>query len=68
MSELTHPLPPLDINQRYTIRETNAYLRQSHAKTYADFKAGTLAFIQDGRRRYVPGASIMARSSMDATT
>jgi hypothetical protein len=60
------PLAPLDFNQRYTINETGAYLRQSRAKTYADFKAGKLAFIQDGRRRYVPGAAIAARSSLDA--
>ncbi len=56
-------LPPLDINQRYTITETNAYLRQSRAKTYQDISAGKLTVIKDGRRTYVPGRVIAERST-----
>lgn len=59
-------LAPLDPQQRYSINETNAYLRQSRAKTYQDIKAGKLAVIKDGRRTYIPGAAIAARSSMKA--
>jgi hypothetical protein len=59
----TH-LPPLDKAQRYTIDETNAYLRQSRAKTYKDIAAGLLPVIKDGKRTYVPGAAIAARSTL----
>ena len=59
---LNNPLPPLDLNQRYTINETNAYLRQCRAKTYKDIKAGKLTVIKDGKRTYVSGRVIAARS------
>ena len=60
-------LPPLDVLQRYTIQETTAYLRQSRSKTYDDIKAGVLQVIKDGRRTYVSGRAIAARSQGDAT-
>lgn len=53
-------------NQRYTIEETNALLRQSRAKTYADICAGLLTPIKDGRRVYIPGSQIIARSTVGA--
>lgn len=56
-------LPPLDKLQRYTIDEASEYLRQSRAKTYQDIAAGRLDSFNDGRRRYVPGRAIAARSS-----
>ncbi len=56
------PLPPLDLNQRYTINETNAYLRQSRAKTYKDIANGKLPIIKDGARTYVSGRVIAERS------
>ena len=56
-------LPPLDFNQRYSIEETNAYLRQSRAKTYEDIKVGKLKIIKDGKRTYVSGRAIAARSA-----
>ena len=55
-------LPPLDVRQRYSIEETNAYLRQSRAKTYADIKDGKLEIIKDGKRTYLSGRVIAARS------
>lgn len=55
-------LPALDANQRYTIDEASAYLRQSRAKTYQDISSGALHSITDGRRRYVPGWAIAERS------
>ena len=59
-------LPPLDILQRYTLAEATAYLRQSRSKTWSDIQAGKLEVIKDGRRRYVPGSSIAARSCIEA--
>jgi len=56
-------LPPLDLNQRYSIPETNAYLRQSNAKTYKDIREGKLKAFKDGRRTYVSGHAIAARSA-----
>ena len=55
-------LPPLDEKQRYTIEETNQYLRQSRAKTYKDIAQGKLPAIKDGRRTYISGRVIAARS------
>ncbi len=54
----------LDPRQRYTINEACALLRQSRAKTYQDIKGGSLAVIKDGRRTYVPGCEIAARSTV----
>ena len=62
-NELAMNLPPLDLVQRYTINETNLYLRQSRAKTYKDIKAGKLEVIKDGKRTYVSGRTIAARSA-----
>ena len=56
-------LPPLDLLQRYTVPEASAYLRQSRAKTYTDIAAGVIPIIKDGRRTYVSGNAIAARSS-----
>lgn len=58
------PLVPLDPMQRYSINEACSLLRQSRAKTYNDIKNGTLAVIKDGRRTYVPGREIAARSTV----
>ena len=55
-------LAPIDVRQRYTIEETNSYLRQSRAKTYQDIASGLLKTIKDGRRTYIPGSEIIARS------
>jgi len=55
------PPPPLDLNQRYSIPEANAYLRQSRAKTYQDIKDGKLAVIKDGKRTYISGRATAAR-------
>lgn len=60
-------LPPLDILQRYTLAEAAEYLRQSRSKTYLDIQNGKLDVIRDGRRRYVPGRSIAARSSPESS-
>ena len=54
----------IDPNQRYTIPETNALLRQSNAKTYIDIRQGRLRVLKDGARTYVLGAEIIRRSAM----
>lgn len=55
-------LQPLDIQQRYTISEAAAYLRQSIPKTYQQIHAGRLETIKEGRRRYATGRGIAALS------
>jgi excisionase family DNA binding protein len=62
----TTALPPLDIFQRYTLEEAARYLRQSRVTTHNDIKQGKLEVIKEGRRRYVPGSSIAARSAAPA--
>ena len=56
-------LPPLDINQRYSIDEACAYLRKCRASLYTDIKNG-MPVIKDGRRTFVPGAVIAERSRL----
>lgn len=57
-------LPALDPQQRFSIPEASAYLRQSRSKTYVDIAAGTLRVIKDGARVYVPGTEILRRSAV----
>jgi hypothetical protein len=54
----------IDLNQRYSLAEAVALLRQSPAKTYNDIKAGTLRVIREGRRTYVPGSELVRRSRL----
>ena len=54
----------VDLNQRYTIPEASAILRQSTAKTYTDIKAGNLRIIKDAARTYVPGSELIRRSTL----
>ena len=56
-------IPLLDPRQRYTIPETSALLRQCRATTYKDINAGRLEAFKAGRRTYVTGRSIVARSA-----
>lgn len=55
-------LPPLDLNQRYTIDEACAYLRISRAYLYQQIKNGSLPTVEDGSRRFVHGQVIAERS------
>jgi hypothetical protein len=54
----------IDSNQRLSIPETNAALRQSNSKTYEDIAAGRLKVIKDGKRTYIPGSEIIRRSAL----
>ena len=56
------PLAPLDVNQRYAIREAAEYLRISRARLYQKIAAGEIRLLKDGRRSYVPGSAIAAAS------
>lgn len=56
------PLPPLDLLQRYSLDEASRYLRQSRAKTFQDIRDGRLEVLKDGRRTYVSGEVIAAKS------
>ena len=61
-----YDVPPglvLDPNQRYTIPEGAAILRQSVAKTWRDIREGKLQAIRDGGRTYVSGTSLILRST-----
>jgi excisionase family DNA binding protein len=55
-------LPPLDINQRYSVNEACDYLRISRAHLYKQINTGALPTIPDGKRTFIPGAAIAARS------
>jgi excisionase family DNA binding protein len=59
-------LAPLDLNQRYTIPEAALYLRVSRAYLYRLIRAKQVRTIADGRRTFVPGAEIAARSRVAA--
>lgn len=56
-------IPPLDPRQRYSVNEASALLRQCRAKTYKDIAADRLESFKDGRRTYITGRSIIARSN-----
>jgi hypothetical protein len=54
----------VDPNQRFSLTEAAALLRQSESQTYVDMKAGNLRVIREGRRTYVPGTEIVRRSRL----
>lgn len=61
-----YDIPPgliLDANQRYSIPEGAAILRQSVAKTWKDIRDGKLQAIKDGARTYLRGSSLIQRST-----
>ena len=59
-------LPPLDPLRRYSIDIASAYLGLSRARVYQEIAAGRLPTIKEGKRRFVPGAVIAARSGAEA--
>jgi excisionase family DNA binding protein len=65
MSKKSIPrLPPLDINQRYTVPEAAEYLRVCVATVNVYIAKKTLKTIKDGGRRFVPGAEIARKSAV----
>lgn len=57
-------MPPLDVQQRYTLKEAQRYLRTSHASLHHAITAGTIATLKSGKRRYVPGSEIARLSQL----
>jgi hypothetical protein len=55
-------LAPIDFNQRYSLRETAAYLRTSLPTVHKLINEESLKAIKEGARTYVSGRSIAARS------
>jgi hypothetical protein len=55
-------LGPLDVQQRYSLRETAAYLRTSLPSVHKLINEKTLKAIKEGARTYVSGRSIAALS------
>lgn len=60
-------LPPLDLNQRYTVPEAAEYLRVCVATVNIYIAENTLRTIKDGGRRFVPGAEIARKSAVPAS-
>jgi hypothetical protein len=59
------PLPPLDVNQRYTVGETLLYLRTSRQSFYTKIlNPGRIQVIKEGARVFVPGSEIARLSSV----
>jgi excisionase family DNA binding protein len=55
-------LPPLDLNQRYTVNEACAYMRCSRSSFYKMVEAEQLDTIKMFSRTYVAGAEIRRQS------
>lgn len=60
----TTNLAPVDANQRYSIPESEQYLRVSRSEIYLRIQRGTLRVIKDGRRTFVPGSEIVRLSTI----
>lgn len=53
----------VDANQRYSIDEASALLRQSRCQTYKQIREGNLTPIKSGSRTYIPGKEIIRLST-----
>ncbi len=51
-------LPPLDLNRRYSVKETCRYLSVSHAMVYQRIREGELKPLKDGKRTFIHGSEI----------
>jgi predicted DNA-binding transcriptional regulator AlpA len=56
--------PPVDVAQRYTIKEATAYLKISHASIYKEINAHRLRVLKCGKRTFVPGSEIARLSRL----
>jgi prophage regulatory protein len=57
--------PPVNVAQRYTIKEATYYLRISHASIYKDISAGRMRVLKHGKRTFVPGSEIARLSRLE---
>jgi excisionase family DNA binding protein len=64
------PAHTLDLhpNQRYDVDEACAYLRISRAYLFSLIRSGAIQVLKDGRRTYIPGTELIARSRLPETT
>src|SRR5258708_26086732 len=58
-------ISPVDVAQRYTVKEATGYLRISHASIYKKTKARRLRVLKHGKRTFVPGSEIARLSRLD---
>jgi excisionase family DNA binding protein len=58
-------LAPVDLAQRYTIKEATSYLRVSHASIYKEINARRIRVLKLGRRTFVPGSEIARLSRLE---
>jgi prophage regulatory protein len=58
-------LPPIDLAQRYTIKEATSYLKISDASIYKEIKAHRLRVLKQGKRTFVPGSEIARLSRLE---
>ena len=58
-------LAPVDLAQRYTIKEATSYLRVSHASIYKEINARRIRILKLGRRTFVPGSEIARLSQLE---
>jgi len=56
-------LPPLDVHQRYNVREACIYLRISRALLYGDISRGKIKIIKHGTRTFIAGHEIARLSN-----
>jgi prophage regulatory protein len=66
-SAAKQPLPPVDVAQRYTIKEATCYLRISHASIYKEINAHRIRVLKHGKRTFVPGSEIARLSRLEGT-
>jgi predicted DNA-binding transcriptional regulator AlpA len=58
-------LAPVDVAQRYTIKEATSYLRISHASIYKEINARRIRVLKHGKRTFVPGSEIARLSRLE---
>jgi predicted DNA-binding transcriptional regulator AlpA len=58
-------IAPVDVAQRYTIKEAAFYLRISHASLYKEINARRLRVLKCGKRTFVPGSEIARLSRLE---
>jgi hypothetical protein len=56
-------LPPVDPNQRYTIKETAALLRMGVSSVYTAIGDGSIRSFKDGNSNFIPGTEIIRKST-----
>lgn len=56
------PLPAIDSAQRYTPAEAASYLKISLWSVFLEIREGRLSSFKEGRRRFISGAALIARS------